>query len=405
MKKITKLISAFLLLSSIFAGCRNSLISPLGTDKNDDEYVPGYTTVSFEFKEPGRTAFPTFEWGRYTYSLWIKAEWAPEFERLDKTTPFDTYKKETRLPNGNYTFTLKGWDGAEQVLEGSYTVELKGTESNPKCALYFEMYPYSDPNGTHTGAVIVTVNIPADGPIATAKYCVSSLRIVASDSSDLAPLTITNTAEGRSCIVSKTDLPAAAKQYAVIWFYDDQGSPVCDLRESLQIMTGQTSTSTITITDTWYYSRRDASVTLNKDGIPWGTDDIKIILKDDSTTPAKEYILEPVIDADGKPTGEFTGDVPAGDYEIIIQNTVTGKDPDGNPTVENVLIETDRMYDTETDKVYEKGDEAKNDSDLNVVTVKVPEKGVVLEQVIEDDGGDKTSTVVGKDENGNLIVP
>ena len=89
-----------------------------------------------------------------------------------------------------------------------------------------------------------------------------------------------------------------------------------------------TSKSTVTVTKAFYH-RKDVSITINKAGTPstpWYGTDTKIILKDTSSTPAKEYVLEAEKTGDPlTPTGNYTGNIPDGDYEIIIQNNTKQK--------------------------------------------------------------------------------
>ena len=424
MKKITKLISTLLIAFALFSGCKNSL-SP---EKPEEDV----SCISFDLSQGyARTALPSYNWDDYTYELYYKVNmqgnWSPETLIVERSN-FDRFKKTRVLPKATYEFILKGYSknmeaGEDDIiLQGSSGIRTltKSPEEGLE-VLHFTMYPFSE----GTGSVRINITISDVNIIASAKAWIldnsEDAQNVVDKNTEIPGTSVDVTSDGekKACTYINPSLAAGVTHYAVIWLYDAQGSEVCYVRESMQIMAKKESVSEITIDAPWY-NRKNVTITLNKEGVAWTDVDQNtyIILKDTSVTPAVEYKLEQVKDSDNKPTGEFTGNIPAGypsdtdgKYEIIIQSKTDVITPPSTTSVPTeVRVDTGTYYDVSDDKIYKPsvtpgGTPTETDVNLREVTLPNPDDGVVLSPVGNTEPDGTTTSTVVSNNGGTVLIP
>lgn len=305
MKKINKIFRGFfaLLVALAFSSCDHS-INP---EKNaSNENTLGKAQVYISLVDPyssqdARTALPSITWSNYTYTL-TGIEGYGTSSAKDQATIFSAKEYSAlsdavTLTQSNYKLTLTAYSSSTPVLSGS--AEADFTDGGK--SVTFRMYPVSG----SSGSAEVSLTIPSDGMIKSVKYAVSSNPVAAASSLTLSDLTFSST----QAKASFTELESGISHFALFYFYDEQGQLLLSYTEGLVIVSGITSTSSVTITSADYHSYACA-VTLNKDDSAWNDSGKTLCLKDSSDS-SKVYSL-----SDSDSDGIYTGNVTEGTYYI-----------------------------------------------------------------------------------------
>lgn len=341
MKKFNTVLISLICFVTLFAGCSN----PLST-KTSEKSETGYTEVSFNLVQGGaaRTAVADYNWADFTYYLSAIPDYDASKQQdpvplVDGNNSYTNYEQGKRkLLQGKYKFILEGFKDDDVIIKGETVVELKEKTQ----VVTFVMYPCEGLKGQ----LDVVIKYDGDGVIQVVKADVFDNRtgIPASECA------ISSTTEDDKILkiakYTNNNLDSAKEQYLVVNCFDAQGSLVFDYAESLNIVGGYKSTSTIHIKPIDYY-RNTAVITITKDGNTWGNSPEKIIFID-KNDPEKKYELS-------GSNGVFEGSVPDGVYDVVIP---------GSPADVNTGI----TYDTENGLSKEP---------VNVVTVTLPaDKGL-----------------------------
>lgn len=305
MKKINKIFRGFfaLLVALAFSSCDHS-VNP---EKNaSNENTLGKAQVYISLVDPyssqdARTALPSITWSNYTYTL-TGIEGYGTSSAKDQATIFSAKEYSAlsdavTLTQSNYKLTLTAYSSSTPVLSGS--AEADFTDGGK--SVTFRMYPVSG----SSGSAEVSLTIPSDGIIKSVKYAVSNNPVAAASSLTLRDLTFSST----QAKASFTELESGKSHFALFYFYDEQGQLLLSYTEGLVIVSGITSTSSVTITSADYHSYACA-VTLNKDDSAWNDSGKTLCLKDSSDS-SKVYSL-----SDSDSDGIYTGNVTEGTYYI-----------------------------------------------------------------------------------------
>lgn len=307
MKKYIKQIATALAALTLFAGC-----SSVSTSKNEKAGSENICNIKVQIADTySRTAMPSIAWDDYNYELNYIKNYGETDVEAEKTLFSGKTKEQiassTSIETGKYRFTLNAYKNTLKVLSGVVDVTL--TQST---ALSFKMLPVSG----STGTAKVTVNLPAaDSTIAAIKVARSdtiSKTLTAASQGTVDTLTIT----GSKAEWIETDLPSNTRQYGIFYFLDAQGSVVLTRAESLLIVGGCVSSSTIDVKAEDYHTYA-AALTLKKDGAVWTDSGYALKLKNQTT--GKEYVLS---GADGV----FTASVAEGTYDLYIDGNDSGFD-------------------------------------------------------------------------------
>ncbi len=337
---------------------------------------------------------------------------------------YDKFRAEStvRLATGHtYKFTLKAKDGAVTRMEGSSTIDL-GLDPSPQ-TVTIVLVPAGDEYGQK---LRVDWIVPDDGVITTMKAGISPERGHAESQSESEilvpkyrfqeyafsvipnpfpagdPRRIKDYTEStvKRIGVTYDDVKTGVSRWLDYKFYDANGILVYESSESVYMIGGKTSSTVIYITPDHYY-RRPVTIPVKKGNGLWaGNPELEVKLVDEK---GNEYIFKPVLDEHGNPTGKFKGLLPGASTGVDPTKTTDGKFDiyvglEGNEDSENdVFIKTGAEYDANTGTITGNGSSADS---VELVTVKVPEKGVTLTP---------TAGVVGTgtDDSGKagLIVP
>ncbi len=309
MKKINKIFRGFfaLFVALTFSACDNS-VNP---EKNTStENTLGKAQVYISLLDPysvqdARTALPSFDWSKYTYTLTGIEGYGTSSEKDEATIfsakEYSALSDAVTLTQNKYNLTLTAYSSTTPVLSGS----AKADFTNGGQSVTFRMYPVSG----STGSAEVSLTIPSDGLIKSVKYAVSDNPVADVSKITLSDLTFSST-EGSlpKATASFTKLESGKSHFALFYFYDEQGQLLLSYTEGLVIVSGITSTSSVTITSADYHSYACA-VTLKKDDAVWNDSGRTLCLKDSSGQ--KVYSL-----SDSDSDGIYTGNVTEGSYYI-----------------------------------------------------------------------------------------
>lgn len=309
MKKFNTFISC-LLFVFILSGCKWSLSNKVKQYSGDDCYIGIYPV---DGNGVARTAIPNFVWGDFHYTLSAKVNGSATETLLVEKKAFSNFDNGAKLPvpRATYVFILTGYyeddvDCAHPVIKGiSDSIDLTGGY----VPVTFRMYALKG----LTGDAQITVTLPTDGVINSAKACV--VDSMADDvANKLESVEIDTNSETHQIVYKPTGIASGSTKYARIFFYDADGKQIASIFESLIIVGGKTSYATRSVSADSYHLY-DVSVTLKKDSATWM----------DASAPATITI----VDSTGKEytltkTGDtYTGKVPDDDYTIKIGDIQT----------------------------------------------------------------------------------
>ncbi len=452
--------NAVLFLTFVLGGFFLNSCSDLNFEKEEEVKAVKIATVSFGISDSisdaeSRTVLPNSDdhdikkyLYLYNYTLTYVnengEEEAGEENIICNDFSYEKFCNESniRLATGKkYKFTLKAKDGAVTRMEGSSIITLS---EKPEQKVTIVLMPAGEEYGQK---LRVDWIVPDDGVITTMKAGISPERGHAENQTDEEireilnkAVNINRTEEELSDLVEKfkfheysfsiIDNPFAAddprkdvygstvKRIGVTYddvktgvsrwldykFYDANGILVYESSESVYMIGGKTSSTVIYITPDHYY-RRPVIIPVNIDGALWGgNSDLEVKLVDKE---GHEYILKPVLDGEGNPTGKFEGLLPGassgdgtaettdGIFDIYVG--LEGNEDSGS----DGFVKTGAEYNANTGKIAGNG----STDSVELVTVKVPqpEDGVTLTPV---DGVVGTNGTVGDGSgNGGLIVP
>lgn len=350
-RKVSKIFSIAVTASLILASCNFGLAQNEKDEKVTVE--PGNTLVKVNvsaLSSASRTALPAHDLNNYLYDFSYKAaDSSEEIALCEKESLIELNSIRKELRSGkNYTFKISAWSGESKILEGQTVVEnLSGETYNASILLL----PLKGLEGTAK----VTVTYPDDGVIKTIKYVYSSSRNAVPVESVVSGAGEAGT---KTFEIKKTNVPSGTVQYIIFEMYDAQGAVVYRRAESLYVVGGQTSISTIAIDNSYYY-RKPVTVSIKKDGAVYSDS----VLKVDVESNSKVYSLAK------DSSGYYTGDVPADSYTINIQDVNSG-----------VVVEAGKS------------------AIVDLYTIKIPSSKVTLTPA-------EHSGIVISDERGNLVVP
>lgn len=336
MKKINIILSVFLIVS--FSACRFQLKDKISIDNN--EIIPeekielsqdeSYITFNLlDGYNSGRTALPSFEWNDFEYTLSAYINGSRELTTLVSQKPYTAFNEQKlTIKKAKYNFVLTGYmtsneASAVSVIQG-VSDEIDLNEGAKE--VVFRMYALSGDD--LYGKAEITITLPNDGVIKTIKACVKNSRSVSEG--DLVDLTSSLDAATNTLVYKPENIPAGKTQYALVYFYDENGGCITNLVESLIIVAGKTSYSSRTISANNYH-RYDVSIKFiieKEDGEAeniFTSRTLKVIGED-----GKEYTL--VKQADGSYEGTLTEQK----YTVIYNDKNTGV-AFTSPTSSNVI--------------------------------------------------------------------
>ncbi|MBQ0051978.1 MAG: InlB B-repeat-containing protein [Treponema sp.] len=459
--------NAILFFTFVLGGIFLNSCANLSSDKIEETVTAKIATVSFAISDlssdtEARTVLPNSDdhdlkkyLYLYNYTLTYVNENGEEEEGEENIIcndfSYDKFIKEStiRLATGKkYKFSLKAKDGEVTRMEGSTIITLS---EKPEQKVTIVLMPAGEEYGQKLRVDWV---VPDDGVITTMKAGISPERGYAESQTEdeirdllQKALNKDRKEEELSELVEKfkfheysfsiIDNPFAAddprkaeygstvKRIGVTYddvktgvarwldykFYDANGVLVYESSESVYMIGGKTSSSVIYITPDHYY-RRPVTIPVNKDGNLWANNpDLEVKLVDKN---GNEYILKPVLDEHGNPTGEFEGLLPGkssgdgsteatdGIFDIYVG--LDGNEGSGNAE----FIKTGAEYDANTGTITGNGGEgigSGSTDTVELVTVPVPqpEDGVNLTPT----GGvvGTNGTVGDGSGNGGFIVP
>ncbi len=361
MKAINKFI-ILSILALLLAGCKHSVGVSGGKHEGQDKQKVLLIINPYSYTE-ARTALPDINWNDYTYELKAiqnpgEATQKPEVTLVNGSTK-ENLGTGIAIDLGKYKFTLNAYKASERVLTGTVT---KDFTSGGNALLSFKMYPVSGSKGSAE----ITVFYPMGSSVKQIKAAVSKDLFVNPDEAGAVNVSSTTTSGEMKAVFSKTNLSSNTEQYAHLWFYDEAGSVIYTMLESLVIVGGSVSTCERRI-ESSQWRTYECSVSLKKDGTAWASSGKTVALVD-TMMPSIRYNLK------DKGNGVFSANVANGTYYIYVNN-------------ENTYVELES---------------AKVTGEVNYYTVTAPEaKGCTITAVsgaIESDG---TTAVVQK--GGNLV--
>lgn len=295
------------LFTLLFASCqvagKNNLPEPEGTVK-----------VSFGIDIPKeRTALPEFAWDDFQYVLQATENYESDDsqERTLISNGFlEDLEKSYELKPVNYKFDLYAYYDAVPVMAGSAVADL----SNGSKTVTFKMYPVTG----STGAIDITVKIPNDTIIRQIKACWSTnpvADLASCDPSRIDSLELSSEDANFVAHYQQENLPAGTRQFAIFYFYDAQGGLIHSVVESLVVLGGHTSVSTVSV-ESSEYGLYAVAVSLKKDGSLWISSKAKLTLVS-KTDPSIVYKISDM-------GGTFTGSVAEDSYYVYFNGQNTG---------------------------------------------------------------------------------
>ncbi|MCQ2587083.1 MAG: hypothetical protein MJ174_03125 [Treponema sp.] len=306
--KTRKLFLLISFLSLILSGC-NNVVTSSANNTNGKAKISISLTDSYS-----RTAIPVFDWDDFTYEM-IAVQNPGESTQKEPETLFEdrTYENLVRgieLDAAKYKFVLNAYKDSQKVLSGIQTVDLSSGNVN----LSFLMYSVDGGKGS----AAVKIIYPMENPVS---------KIVAYTSSEIfdeQPESGQSVKELSSRIVSGkmesvyevSNLNSNREQYAIIKFYDSNNALVYSCAESLIILGGCVSRSTVEIKDEDWHTYI-CTVTLKKDDEGWASSGKTVSLVN-KTNSTKVY---PLSDSAG---GKFKASVAEGIYYVYVNNENTG---------------------------------------------------------------------------------
>ncbi len=294
MKKIFKLTAVLFTLTALL-GCELDLV-------NQDVTSSDKVYASFSISgTSARTALPSeINWASYTYTLDGIEGYGTSSAKASKTIfsnkTYASLSELVELEAANYQFTLTAYASSVAVLQGQAVADF----STGNKTVSFKMYPLTGASGNAE----ITITLPDDGVITsiTAGYSTNPVAGV-EDLTLKQSLSITSAASSRSALYSITDLDSGSSQYAVFYFYDAAGGLIASRSESLYIVGGLTSYSTIDFTENDYF-RYGVTVNLKVDGVLWPESE-KTLKLVSSSNPSVYYTMT----EDKNSSGVFTASV------------------------------------------------------------------------------------------------
>ncbi len=313
MKRVSFLIfSAFISFANL-TSCK--FFSTSSYSKNKETKKTVYISLA---AENFRTALPEVnweeEWPNLTYSLTAiknpgeSTEEAPAtiFTGRSYENLIDP-NKGIELEVANYRFILDAYRGTEKSLTGVTTMNLSSGNSS----LFFQMYPASETQGT----VKISITFPHDGTVKSAKALLTHSFSDSPSNLNTENLTIKVYNGQDKVVYTKENVNSSSEQYLLFWFYDANGALVYSGAESIIIVGGYTSSSTITLSkDDWHSYL--CTVSLKKNDAPW-TGSGKTVSLVDVSDSNKTYKLK---DVSG---GNFQASVAFGSYYIYVNGKNT----------------------------------------------------------------------------------
>lgn len=304
--KTRKYIYFAFILSSLFLSCS----SFVNSSNKAGEKLEGKAIVSISVKDSySRTAIPVFDWDDFTYEL-IAVQNPGEASQKDPQTLFKdrTYEqlvKGISLDVAKYKFTLNAYSDNRKVLAGTQIVDLSSGNIN----LSFLMYSVSGEKGSAS----VKIVYPKENPVAKIVAYTSDAIFEDSTGIELSSKIVSGKLESTYEV---SNLDSNKEQYAIIKFYDSNNTLVYSCAESLIIVGGCVSKSTIELTDEDWHTYI-CTVTLKKDGEGW-TSSGKTVSLVNKTNSTKVYSLA---DSAG---GKFKASVAEGLYYVYVDGENTG---------------------------------------------------------------------------------
>lgn len=304
MKTVRTLFLTFL-ISLIFCGCDSFLLS---SNENKTSSA-GKAVISISVNDGhSRTAMPVFNWSDFTYEL-IAVQNPGEPTQKDAETLFtnksyDNLIQGISLDVGRYKFTLNAYKDSQKVLSGSHTVDL----SSGNTTLSFLMYPVTGGKGSAS----ISITYPQDSPVAKIVAFTSDEIFDEKEGVELTGRVVSGKMRTEYKV---SELPSDKEQYAIIKFYDSNHTLVYSCTESLIILAGVESKSSIELTDDDWHTY-SCVVTLKKDGEGW-TSSKKTVSLVNKTNHSKVYPLEEYS------KGAFGASVAEGIYYVYVNGENT----------------------------------------------------------------------------------
>lgn len=282
---------------SLFYGCKAS-----GTGQNNSN-----KTVSVRFNVnaiKSRTVLPSVDLSNYSYYLTAENS-SQEKKEVASDVNLSRIGEGYDFTPDTYTFTLTAKAGANSVFQG-ISDEVDLTTGN--ASVTFLMLPITG----GTGNASISLSVDEGIGVETVKFGYSDSPVTKFESAgDTEEHGMGIAVEGKHNFTYELrDKPSAVTQFVHFYFYDKYGYLLTTRTESVIIVSGATSTASISI------SERDllkftTAVTLKKNNALWRGSDyqIKLVNKED---PSCEYILD-------ESKGVFSEDVICGSYDVYVK--------------------------------------------------------------------------------------
>ncbi|MDY6030496.1 MAG: DUF6273 domain-containing protein [Treponemataceae bacterium] len=191
-----------------------------------------------------------FASGDYTFSL-TATNSAGTVSTIFENQPYSKLSESFSIQAGVYTFTLKAYLFETEAFSGSLNLNLQGSTNR----LDFVMKVSEG----FTSTASITLQLPSEG-VSEVKAGIASIPFANIDECDISSaieLVIDNSTNPATVTYTETSLYTGKTQFAIFYLYDFNGALIATIPESIIIMPGRISSSTISNASYNLYSKVD----------------------------------------------------------------------------------------------------------------------------------------------------
>ena len=191
-----------------------------------------------------------FASGDYTFSL-TATNSEGTVSTIFENQPYSKLSESFSIQAGVYTFTLKAYLFETEAFSGSLNLNLQGSTNR----LDFVMKVSEG----FTSTASITLQLPSEG-VSEVKAGIASIPFANIDECDISSaieLVIDNSTNPATVTYTETSLYTGKTQFAIFYLYDFNGALIATIPESIIIMPGRISSSTISNASYNLYSKVD----------------------------------------------------------------------------------------------------------------------------------------------------
>ena len=189
-----------------------------------------------------------FASGDYTFSL-TATNSEGTVSTIFENQPYSKLSESFTIQSGVYTFTLKAYLFETEAFSGSLNLNLQGSTNR----LDFVMKVSEG----FTSTASITLQLPSEG-VSEVKAGIASIPFANEcDISSAIELVIDRSTNPATVTYTETSLYTGKTQFAIFYLYDFNGALIATIPESIIIMPGRTSSSTISNASYNLYSKVD----------------------------------------------------------------------------------------------------------------------------------------------------